>query len=343
MEKFLKSRYRIGEMIGENPFSLTYKAYLIGTEVPVVIKIYKRTALNSPLINKLRPKVTKIISLDHPNIARVIDGDYGWQGFYYVREFVEGEALDDVFQKGTLNISFAIDIMKQILSALSVAHSNDLIHGALSSRNIFVSGKEVKVTDFILEPGVRINPALLAAEASVNSGYMSPEQIKGEQITAASDIYSAGVIFYQLATSKSPFGGGGGLDTALDHLSGEVVPPSQLHSSVPDYVDDIILKMLEKDPMQRINRADDVLDGLNKQSLVYNLPNQEFVNLIYGEDVEPIEYRKEDDQPKKIPIMKDLKKIKMNMTTSVILSVLIAIAAGLWYAFILNYISSGGR
>ena len=94
MERFLKSRYRIGEPLGENPFSVTYKGYLIGTEVPVVIKIYKRAALNSPLINKLRPKVTKIISLDHRNIARVIDGDYGWQGFYFVREFIEGEDLE---------------------------------------------------------------------------------------------------------------------------------------------------------------------------------------------------------------------------------------------------------
>jgi serine/threonine-protein kinase len=342
MERFLKSRYRIGEMIGENPFSITYKAYLMGTEVPVVIKIYKRAALNSPLINKLRPKVTKIISLDHPNIARVIDGDYGWKGFYFVREFVEGEDLETFLNKGTLNIASAIDIMKQVISALSVAHSNNLIHGALGARNIFISGKEVKVTDFILEPAVRINPGLLAAAAAINSSYMAPEQIKGEHITAASDIYSAGVIFYQLVTGKLPFSGSGGLDTALKHLSEEIVPPSHLQSGVPDYVDDIIMKMLEKDPLQRINRSEDVLEGLNKQRLIFNLPNREFVNLIYSEDAEPIEYLKEEVKKKK-PLIKKFKKIKINRTSVMILSVLIAIAAGLWYAFILNFISSGGR
>ncbi len=343
MEKFLKSRYRIGEQIGENPFSFTYKGYLIGTEVPVVIKSYKRSSLNSPLINKLRPKVTKIISLDHPNIARVIDGDYGWQGFYYVREFVEGEELEEVMKKGILNLAFAVDIIKQVLSALSVAHSNDLIHGALSSHNIFLSGREVKVTDFILEPAVRINPSLLASAASINSSYMSPEQIKGEHITNASDIYSAGIIFYQLITGQLPFEGSGGLDTALKHLSQKIKPPSQLHNFVPDYMDDIVMKMLEKDPLQRISRADDVLEGLDKQRLIFNLPSPEFVNLIYGEDVEPIEYQKEAEAPKKKKFNKKLRKIKINKISLLLLFILIAVAAGLWYAFILNFINSGGR
>jgi serine/threonine protein kinase len=311
--------------------------------VPVVIKIYKRSALNSPLINKLRPKVTKIISLDHPNIARVIDGDYGWQGFYFVREYIEGEDLEALLAKGTPDLTFAVEIIKQVLSSLSVAHAENLIHGAISGRNIFLAGKEVKVTDFILEPGVRISPILLAAAATMNSCYMSPEQIKGEQITPASDIYSVGVIFYQLVTGKLPFNGKNGLDTALKHLSEETVPPSHLNSNVPDYVDNIIMKMLEKDPLQRINRASDVLESLTKQRLIFNLPNQEFVNLIYGEDVEPIEYMKEMEAPRRKPPAKKGKKRKIKRSALFILFVLIAIAAGLWYAFILNFISSGVR
>jgi serine/threonine-protein kinase len=343
MERFLKSRYRIGEKIGENPFSFTYKGYLMGTEVPIVIKIYKRSALNSPLINKLRPKVTKIISLDHPNIARVIDGDYGWQGFYFVREYIDGEDLEAALAKGMPSLTFAIEIIKQVLSSLAVAHAENLIHGALSGRNIFLVGKEVKVTDFILEPGVRISPILLAAAATINSSFMSPEQIKGEQITPASDIYSAGVIFYQLVAGRLPFDGKSGLDTALKHLSEEIVPPSHLNSEIPDYVDDIIMKMLEKDPLQRISRAGDVLESLNKQRLIFNLPNQEFVDLIYGEDVEPIEYRKEVEEPRRKQSAKKLRKKKMNKRALIILFVLIAVAAGLWYAFILNFISSGVR
>ena len=343
MEKFLKSRYKIGEKIGENPFSVTYKGYLMGTEVPVVIKTYKRSALNSPLINKLRPKVTKIISLDHPNIARVIDGDYGWQGFYFVREYVDGESLEQVLEKRGLDLNSSIEIIKQVLSAISVAHAENLVHGAISSRNVFLAGKEVKVTDFILEPAVRISPTLLAAAATVDSNYMSPEQIKGEQVSFASDIYSTGVLFYQLITGQVPFDGGGGLDTALKHLSGEVIPPSTYNSEIPGYVDKIIMKMLEKDPLQRMNKAGDVLESLIEQRLIFNLPNSEFVNLIYEEDVEPIEYMEEIKEPAKKPSSKKGKKRKIKKLTLLMLFVLIAVAAGLWYAFILNFINANAR
>ncbi|MFH1710393.1 MAG: serine/threonine-protein kinase [bacterium] len=340
MERFLKSRYRIGERIGESPFSFTYKGYLMGTEVPVVIKIYKRSALNSPLINKLRPKVTKIISLDHPNIARVIDGDYGWQGFYFVREYIDGESLEGALANGGWGLTVAIDIIKQVLSSLAVAHAENLIHGAISSRNVFIVGKDIKVTDFILEPAVRISPALLAAAAAMDSSYMSPEQIKGEQITVASDIYSTGVLFYQLVTGRIPFSGSGGLDTALNHLSEEIMPPSHMNSDVPDYVDNIIMKMLEKDPLQRLNKANDVLESLNKQRLIFNLPNQELVNLIYEEDVEPIEYREEIKEPAKRP---STKKRKIKKIAILVLFMLIAVASGLWYAFILNLINANAR
>lgn len=341
MERFLKSRYRIGEKIGENPFSFTYKGYLMGTEVPVVIKIYKRSALNSPLINKLRPKVTKIISLDHPNIARVIDGDYGWQGFYFVREYIEGESLDEFISKGVPEISSALDLIKQVLSSLAVAHNDDLLHGSINANNIFIlSGKEIKVADFILEPMIRISPTLLAAATTIDSNYMSPEQIKGEQISAASDIYSTGLVFYKLLTGRLPFSGSGGLDTAFSHISGQIEPPSRWNNNIPEYLDNIIMKMLEADPLQRMNSAADALESLSKQRLIFSLPNQEFVNLIYDDDIEPIEYEAErSPQKAKKPSRQPKTRKKANRMTKLILFVLIAIAAGLWYAFILNFVN----
>jgi eukaryotic-like serine/threonine-protein kinase len=338
MEKFLKSRYRSGEKLGESPFSFTYKGYLIGTEVPIVIKIYKRSALNSPLINKLRPKVTKIISLDHPNIARVIDGDYGWQGFYFIREFIEGEDLEEFLERGVPDIPFSIELMKNVLSALAMAHKEKLLHGALSPKNIYVSGgKEVKVADFILEPMVRVNPSLLAEAATIDSSYMPPEQIKGEELSFASDIYSAGIVFYKVLTGAMPFGGSGGLDTALLQLSHKAVPPSHFNPKVPAYVDALIMKMLEKDPVVRMNSAADALESLERGTLVYKLPSREFMDVIYDEDLDPIVF--DDIKPKKIHL--DPKKRRISRKLKLIFSLmLIAIAAGLWYAFILDFISS---
>lgn len=336
MERFLKSRYRIGEKIGENPFSVTYKGYLIGTEVPVVIKIYKRSALNSPLINKLRPKVTKIVSLDHPNIARVIDGDYGWQGFYFVREYLEGESMEDFMLGGIPSLNFTLDVIKQVLSALAVAHAEGLLHGAVNSRNIFLLGKkEVKVADFILESAVRTNPSLLAEATSVDPNYMSPEQIKGEQISPASDIYSSGVLLYLLLTGKLPFNGGSAFGTALGHISTEAVPPSHYNGEVPEYLDKIVMKMLEKDPLQRLGDARSVLDSLENQRLVFKLPNSELVNLIYEEDVEPLEYKEEIHANRNKPRPRK----KVNKRAILFLFILIAVAGGLWYAFIFSLVN----
>jgi serine/threonine-protein kinase len=341
MEKFLKSRYRIGEKIGENPFSFTYKGYLMGTEVPVVIKIYKRSALNSPLINKLRPKVTKIISLDHPNIARVIDGDYGWQGFYFVREFIEGESMEDFLLKGVPQLSVSVEMIKQILSSLAVAHKENLIHGALNSTNIFiVGGREIKVTDFILEPGVRINPSLLAAKTTMDPQYMPPEQIKGEQINVASDIYSAGVISYRLLTGQLPFIGGSALDLALKVISEEAEPPSYRNREVPEYLDSIIMKMLEKDPLQRLSSAEDALESMEKQRLIFKLPSQDLVNLIYEEEGESLLVYDDARSRKTARESRSGKpKRRPKVKAILFLLVLLAIAAGLWYAFILNFIN----
>lgn len=343
MEKFLKSRYRIGEKLGDGPFSITYKGYLLGTEVPIVIKTYKRAALNSPLINKLRPKVSKIVSLDHPNIARVIDGDYGWQGFYFVREFVDGEDLATIITRGPLGVEKSLSLIKQVLNSIAVAFENGLIHGAISTRNVFCpSLSEVKITDFILEPSVRANPSLLAEAAARDSSFMSPEQLKGEVITHASDVYSCGVVLYEMLTGRSPFAGSGGLDTALCHMVNDPDQPSHFNKEVPEWLDEVTLKMLEKDPLQRISTARDALESIEKERLVFRLPNQGIMDLIYDEDLEPIIY--DEEQPHKKQKQKGTekggKRRKFNKTLMLFLFILIAIASGLWYAFFLNLAST---
>ena len=241
--------------------------------------------------------------------------------------------------RGIPTVPESIEIIKEVLNALSVAHVNDLMHGAVSARNIFISQeKDVKVTDFILEPAVRINPSLLAQSTTADPSFMSPEQIKGEDITPTSDIYSTGVVFYQLLTGKLPFAHKGTLDLALNHIISEVAPPSRLNRSVPEYLDDIVLKMLEKDPLQRIGSAADVLQSLEQKRLVFRLPSQEYLDIVY-DNSEPLIYDESLERAKKTaPAPKKTRKFNIRML--VLLIILIAIASGLWYAFFLNLLNT---
>jgi len=156
-------------------------------------------------------------------------------------------------------------------------------------------------------------------------------------VTFASDVYSAGVVFYKMLTGELPYNGKGGLDTALKHMVGTLVPPSYKNPKVPDYLDEIVVKMLEKDPLQRINSAREALESIAKQRLIFHLPSRDIVNLIYDEEIEPIMYDEQTHKNKSN--VKPKSRRRAGKKAVLFLLVLIAIAAGLWYAFVLNFIS----
>jgi len=337
MERFLKSRYQIGEQIGEGPFSFTYKGDLIGTQVPVIIKIYKRSALNSPLINKLKPKVLKMVNLDYPYIAKILDGDYGWQGYYFVREYVEGIALSDLLETQSYDLNSSLEIIKRICGALRFAHENKVIHGSLGAKNVFISSrKELKVVDFLLEGKVRSNIDLLAKQTMVDSRYLSPEQIKGETVTDLSDIYSTGVLLYHLLTGTLPFNGKDNLEIAMKHLNHMPEAPSSLNPEIPSYLDEIVLKAMEKDPVMRFRKIKEIEESINEKALVYKGAEVDLTNLIY-DDIDVMDF--DDDKKDELKIKKDkpIKK-KQNLLLWVFFIILVAIASGLWYSFIQDFI-----
>src|SRR3989338_2776572 len=180
MERFLKSRYRIGENISENPFSVTYQGNFIGTNKPVIIKIYKRVTLNSNLINRMKQKVKELSCVTYHGIAKLIDGDYGWQGFYYVREYVEGQSLQEILNsKQAIGAEKAQVIAIEVCKALEVVHAKGIIQGEIKEA---MPQKVISIMD--------------------NGKYTSPEELTGSPASVSSDIYALGLIIYEMLVSS---------------------------------------------------------------------------------------------------------------------------------------------
>jgi serine/threonine-protein kinase len=258
MERFLKARFKTGPKIGENPFSLTYRGTFLSGEKPVIIKIYKRGTLNSALIKNMKAKVKLLSEIDHPGIAKLYDGDYGWQGFYYVREFVEGRTLGELLKGGKAELFDADQIVKRICEALAIPHRAGLVHGAIKPENIFILGDgQIKLTDFTIEGEVKEALPQKAVVVLSHSQFMSPEEILGDPARASSDIYAVGLIYYSLLTGNTDFLPTGKFNDPLP-------PPA----GFPKYVEDVLNKALQPDPLLRFRSIEDLLQSLKQKTLV---------------------------------------------------------------------------
>ena len=268
MEQILKSRYRIGEKISENPFSLTYRGFLIGTDKPVIVKIYKRGTLNSALISSMKQRVREFSLIGHHGIAKLLDGDYGWQGFYYVREFVEGRNLQEVLGKEKkIDAEKACAVAGQILEVLEQTHARGIIHGALKPNNIFVDSQGfIKLTDFVIEGEVKESMPQKVVEIMENARYASPEGIAGQPVTPAADLFSLGLILYEMVSGGTALTGG--LAGNIQKL--KLLPSllKQEFSSLPRYLEEIISKAVQKDPRLRFATAREFRESLEGKNLV---------------------------------------------------------------------------
>lgn len=279
MERFLKSRYKIGDKISENHFSVTYRGSVLAGDKPVIIKIYKRGTLNSKLINRMKQKVRELSLINHHGIAKLIDGDYGWQGFYYVREYVPGQNLAELMEKGETGEERARAVAEEVCAALQAAHDRGIVHGALKPENIIISEQGlVKVADFVIEGRIKDAMPQKALSLIDDGKYTSPEELAGRPAAASSDIYVLGMILYEmLANAPLP---ARGLRGGLARLKGRQFPDRQKLSGQPRYLQDIVLKALRADPLLRFASAGALRRSLVNKSLPEpGIENEEFVNI----------------------------------------------------------------
>ncbi|MDI6731536.1 MAG: serine/threonine-protein kinase [Candidatus Margulisbacteria bacterium] len=286
MEQILKSRYRITDKISENPFSVTYKGTLLGSSKPIVIKIYKRGTLNSSLIRVMKQKVKDLTLINYHGIAKLLDGDYGWQGFYYIREYVEGKSLEDLQNSGEkMSEEKIVLIIEESCRALEFAHSRGIIHGALKPGNIIIDVQGVvRLTDFVVEGEIKEAIPQKVLTILDNAHYTSPEELLGRPAAVSSDIYSLGQILGELLVKK-PLLSNDSIRNNLTKLKSNTILATGLIDSLPRYLQDILNKCLRYDPLQRFSSIAELRESLEKKTLVYKEPLNDELSSLFDSTV----------------------------------------------------------
>lgn len=271
-------RYEILEKIGVGGMAKVFKGKDHKLNRFVAVKVLKEEFRgNEGFVKKFKEEAQAAARLAHPNIVNVYDvGDEN--GIYYiVMELVEGITLKNYIErKGNLTIKEATSIAIQVCAGLEVAHNNNIVHRDIKPQNIIISREgKVKVTDFGIAKATTSQTTTANAMGSVH--YASPEQARGGYVDGRSDIYSLGIVLYEMVTGRVPFDGETAVTVAVKHLQEEMVPPSVYCKNIPFSLEQIIKKCTQKSPDRRYQDIGDLLADL-KQSLMD--PEGDFVQMV---------------------------------------------------------------
>lgn len=263
--KMLDSRYELLEVIGSGGMAVVYKAKCHRLNRLVAVKVLKSDlAEDADFRRRFRDESQAVAMLSHPNIVSVYDVSRG-ETEYIVMELIDGITLKQYMEKrGQLNWREALHFITQIIKALSHAHSRGIIHRDIKPQNIMVlRDGSVKVADFGI--ACLANSAnTLTQEALGSVHYMSPEQAKGDRTDARSDIYSAGVVLYEMLTGRLPFEGDSAVSVAIQHLSSVPLSPREINPDVPEALELICMKAMASDIDKRYASADEMLADLEE-------------------------------------------------------------------------------
>ena len=263
--RILGNRYEIIEKVGNGGMATVYKAKCHILKRDVAVKILRdEFTTDNKFIKRFNIEAQSVASLTHPNIVSVYDVGHEGNLYYIVMELVKGKTLKEIIvEEGKLPWKWSVKIAVQIASALEKAHKNSIIHRDIKPHNIIITEEGVaKVTDFGIAKAVS-NSTITAFGATIGSvHYFSPEHAKGGYTDAKSDLYSLGVVLYEMVTGKVPFDADTPVSVALKHMQEEPVEPIILNSSIPVQLNKIILKAMQKDTNLRYASATEMIADL---------------------------------------------------------------------------------
>ncbi|MBF6276023.1 MULTISPECIES: Stk1 family PASTA domain-containing Ser/Thr kinase [Nocardia] len=304
--KNLSSRYELGEIIGFGGMSEVHKARDLRLGRDVAIKVLRADLARDPTFYlRFKREAQNAAALNHPAIVAVYDtGEAEVDGGplpYIVMEYVDGETLRDIVRgKGPLPPRRAMEIIADVCAALDFSHKNGIVHRDMKPANIMINRQgAVKVMDFGIARAIAdsSNPMTQTAAVIGTAQYLSPEQARGEQVDARSDVYSVGCVLYEILTGQPPFTGDSPVAVAYQHVREDPKLPSLVHPGVPRELDSVILKAMSKNPANRYQSAAEmradlirVLGGQKPQAPMV-MTEEDRTTFLGSMDPEPRSYR----------------------------------------------------
>ncbi|BAK81065.1 protein kinase domain-containing protein [Candidatus Arthromitus sp. SFB-rat-Yit] len=263
--KVIGGRYEIIEKLGEGGMANVYKAKCRILKRFITIKILKQELINDEeFVRKFKDEAMEVAKLSDNNIVKVYDIGVEDNFHYIVMEYIDGKTLKEhISEKGVLSIKEALDFSIQICNGLVIAHDIELIHRDIKSQNILVSNYgNIKVTDFGIAKSSDSATITNSGKILGSAYYISPEQARGNFVDCRSDIYSFGVVMYEMFTGRLPFTHGTPVNVALQHIQVDPIEPMDIVKKLPIGINNLIIKCLQKNPALRYQSAKELRDDL---------------------------------------------------------------------------------
>ncbi|WP_303857155.1 Stk1 family PASTA domain-containing Ser/Thr kinase [Aminicella lysinilytica] len=340
MSKLLVGRYELVEKIGEGGMAVVYKSRDRLLNRYVAIKILRpEFTKDAQFVESFKKESQAAAGLQHPNIISVYDVGREGNIHFIVMELINGKPLSDVIkEQAPMDYKRCIEITKQVAAALSVAHKNNIIHRDIKPHNIMITEEGMaKLGDFGIAKAVSDSTLTETSKIIGSVHYFSPEQARGAYVDERSDLYSLGIVLYEMLTGQVPFDGDNPVQVALMHINDDVTPPSKLVPGIPPALEKLVMKATDKFQSNRYRSADEMLEDLD---------NIEFVTKMVGDSVfaaDDVRDFQESNRRKQAeaPVAKAVeetaeKKVKKKSKKPliIVLAVLVALAAlfGILYA-----------
>jgi serine/threonine protein kinase len=259
-------KYKILREIGKGGMGIVYKALDSTTQKSVAIKVLPPTMVDRVTVERFNREIHAMSRLQHPNVLKVYDFGMTKGKHYFAMEFVEGESLKAMIRrKGSLSIKETLDIVSQVGDALAYAHKEGMIHRDIKPGNIMITKKgEVKVMDFGLVQIAGITRVTAEGSAVGTPEYMSPEQITDGEVDSRTDIYSLGVVMYEMLTGHPPFEANTYQAIMMKHKYETPPPISKLRPEVPLELEKIVMKTMAKNVVHRYQKIEELLNDINR-------------------------------------------------------------------------------